>query len=185
MAPSDDLSAMLSAMMSDPEQMGQLMQMFSAMQNMGGDSGTSEPAPPPPSQNTGPSQNAGPDLSSVFSMFSAMQGGASSASGAADGANAQSGPDSGASGGNAGFQMDPQMLFQLFQMMNELNSGDDTYSNLLLALRPFLSGARIQALEQLLSFSKIFRLMRLFTPPAQNNVSQQPEQSAPSEEDHE
>lgn len=189
MAANDDLSAMLSSLMQDPQQMGQIMQMLSSLQ--GGTQSAPDqaaaPAPgPDPVHNAGP---GGPDLSALFGMLSAMgsagddQGGApgpntgpepgpaSRAAGmhgeTAHNGSRQNGPDpsaSSAGGFPPGFDLNPEMLLQFYRMMSELNSQDDTYTALLQALRPFLGGSSLQALEQMLSIGKLLRIMRMFTP---------------------
>ena len=70
----------------------------------------------------------------------------------------------GGSGFTPGFDLNPEMFLRLSQMMSQLNAQDDTYTNLLQALRPFMGGEQLQALEQMLSIAKLLRIMRMFAP---------------------
>ena len=70
----------------------------------------------------------------------------------------------GGSGFTPGFDLNPEMFLRLYQMMSQLNAQDDTYTNLLQALRPFMGGEQLQALEQMLSIAKLLRIMRMFAP---------------------
>lgn len=141
----EDLNQQINQILSDPQSMQQLQSMAAAL-GLGGQSGAAQPArqqPTPPQA----AQNSQPDLSGLLRSLSGPGGG-----------NASPPP---ASGGLSG--LSPELLQtvgRLAPLLSQANREDDS-TRLLRALRPLLSAARQQKLDEAIKILQMMRLLPL------------------------
>lgn len=139
----DDLNQQIQQILSDPQSMQQLQAMAASL-GLGGASSpavTTQNAPQPQAAPTPPPQSM-PDLSGLLATLG--------------GGNTAAPP---ANGGLGGLSPDVlQTVGKLAPLLSQVNREDDS-TRLLRALRPLLSNARQQKLDEAI---KILQMMRLF-----------------------
>lgn len=133
----DDLNQQISQLLSDPNSIRQLQNVMSSL-GLGGGASQPQAAPSSPPPQSAPS---GPDLSALAGALGALGGGKQSQAPSPLGL----GTDSLA------------MAAKLAPLLGQLNQEDDS-TRLLQALRPMLSEARQQKIDEAM---KILQLMRL------------------------
>lgn len=133
----DDLNQQINQILSDPQSMQQIQNMAAAL-----GLGTPSSAPPPAPQSPPPS---GPDLSALLAGL---------------GGGNQPAPEPAASGLGG---LSPQLLQtvgKLAPLLSQANQEDDS-TRLLRALRPLLSAARQQKLDEAIKILQMMRLLPL------------------------
>lgn len=133
-----ELEDKLSAILGDPQAMGQIMSLAQSLsggksesQGAGADGGE-ETAPAPAGQGGGPAAPA-PDLSALL----------------------------GSLGGNGESGLDPRLLTVASRVMQEYQRGDDGRIALLNALRPYVKEKRYAKLDKAIQIAKLSRLIRV------------------------
>lgn len=157
----DEFSDKLSAVLGNPEAMGQIMSIARALT---GDSDSAPPAPeapayapvsepqPPAPIQPAPQAQAQPqiDLSGIMGMLGSLTGGGQSSSGGG--------------GGNplsALGDLDPRLIQTGMRLLSEYNSTDDRKTALLTALRPFVKEERFAKVDRAIQIARLSRVIRV------------------------
>ena len=145
----DDFSEKLSAVLGNPEAMGQIM---SLARSISGESAEEEPQPEgtgdtalPPAVVQAPQSM--PDLSGLMGMLGGLMGGGQQ-SGGGDALSALS-------------NLDPRLIQLGVGLLSEYNRGDDRSAALLAALKPFLKEERAAKIQRAAQAAKLSRLVRV------------------------
>ena len=157
----------LSAILGDPEAMGQIVSIAKALTDgMGsgeppaGEAPSSQPVPAPPAGEAapGPPQeaqpappppaqgSAGPDWSAVMGLLSGLSGG---------GGGAAANP-LGALG-----DLDPRLIQTAVRLFSEYSATDDRKIALLTAIKPFLKEERYAKVDKAVQIAKLSRVIRV------------------------
>lgn len=143
-----ELEEKLNAILSDPEAMGQIMNIAKALT---GSDGAAAPATP-----------AAPPLEAEFVPVS-EQTSASSEEAAAD--TPSQPPDLsallGLLSGQGGGDLDPRLLSVALRLLSEYHASDDRKIALLTALQPFLKEERYAKVDKAIQITKLARVIRV------------------------
>ena len=156
----DDFSDKLSAILGNPEAMGQIM---SIAQTIGGgneESAQGEVSPPESAESSSPlapmesssPATQGPDLSSLLGMLGGLTGG---------GGGGQSTSAGGAGPLSALANLDPRIIQAGMKLLTEMNQTDDRKTALLAALRPFVKETRYAKMDRAIQIAKLSRIIRV------------------------
>jgi hypothetical protein len=144
-----ELEEKLNSILGDPQTMSQIM---SLAQSLSGGASNSAPQPeepkePPPAESGGTTAVSTPDLSA---LLGSLMGGASGSV-----SSSSSVPTPGSGG------LDPRMLTMASKVLSEYQSGDDSRTALLQALRPFVKEKRYAKLDKAIQIAKLSRMIRV------------------------
>jgi hypothetical protein len=137
-----DLEEKLNSILGDPQAMSQIMSLAQSLRGSAPPS-SAEPLPeknnePPPAKGGSPASS--PDLSA---LLGSLMGGSSDASASGSGG------------------LDPRLLTMATQVLSEYQSGDDSRTALLQALRPFVKEKRYAKLDKAIQIAKLSRMIRV------------------------
>jgi hypothetical protein len=137
-----ELEEKLNSILGDQQTMSQIM---SLAQSLSGGGTQSAPPPeenkePPPAPVDGTAAASTPDLSA---LLGSLMGGSSS----------------GSASGSGG--LDPRLLTMATKVLGEYQSGDDSRTALLQALRPFVKEKRYAKLDKAIQIAKLSRMIRV------------------------
>jgi hypothetical protein len=122
-----------------------MSQIMSLAQSLSGGASNAAPQPeeprePPPAENGRTTADTSPDLSALLgSLMGGASGGSSSSS----------------------VGLDPRMLTMASKVLSEYQSGDDSRTALLQALRPFVKEKRYAKLDKAIQIAKLSRMIRV------------------------
>lgn len=153
----DDFSEKLSAILGNPEAMGQIMSIAQAIGGEGPQEEAASPsepmeyAAPPAAAEPSPPAAQGPDLSGLLGILGSLTGGGGSQSATAGGGDPLS----------ALASLDPRVIQAGMKLLSEMNRTDDRKTALLTALRPFVKEERYAKVDRAVQIAKLSRVIRV------------------------
>ena len=151
----------LSAILGDPEAMGQIVNIAKAL------SSAPEPAGAPSPQGGGEGGEYVPVEGPQGGRETAAQPGEAPSSRRPDGPEGAAGLLSGLTGGEGGDpfsalgSLDPKLLSAALRLVQEYHAADDRKAALLLALKPFLKEERYAKVDQAVKIARLSRVIRV------------------------